>query len=208
MEGMSIIMLAMFFLCVLIPIIIVSAVMGLLLSFVGIPLIYKLKHIPKDKRRIGFGRKIILSIPLGIVSGLLISVGTLLYITHGSALLSSPEDIFQDATDLALPPGITIIDSQHSTGFRPERWLHFTASPQDIAAILASDKFVEQTNFSYDFSSYKPPSWWLPKTLGANVRYYTCQDKFEEEHLLRKCIFVNAETNEVFFLKIHLYLLE
>ena len=64
MEGMGILMLGLIIVCVVIP---VCLVLGLVLSFGGIPLIYKLRGVPKDKRRIRWGWKILLSVPLGAV---------------------------------------------------------------------------------------------------------------------------------------------
>ncbi|MBW8017403.1 MAG: hypothetical protein FVQ82_14575 [Planctomycetes bacterium] len=201
MEGMGIVMLGMMFLCVVIVIILVSLVIGLLLSFCGIPLIYKLRGVPGDKRRIGWGLKIVLSIPLAILTGIIISVGTFLFMTYGSPFLSSPKQIYQGATDWTLQPSVTIIDSQNSSGDSVRLWLHFTTSPPDIAGILSSDNFIEQKNFSFDFSSFKSPAWWLPESLGTDVRYYECEENSGGEPLSRKCMYVNAETNEAFFLR-------
>lgn len=199
MEGMGIVMLGTILVFAAIVIILVSLVIGLLLSFCGIPLIYKLRNVPRDKRRIGWGRKVLLSIPLALVTGIFISVGGFLFMTYGDPFLSSPQDIFENATDLALSPGVTIIDSENSSVFDVSLWLHFTASPQDVADILASDNFVDQTNSSFDFSSSAPPDWWLPESLGNDIQYYQCQSELEDGRLSRKHMFINVKTNEVFF---------
>jgi hypothetical protein len=111
MEGILIVMLGMmslFAIIVIILVSLVSLVIGLLLSFCGIPLIYKLRGVPRDKRRIGWNHKIVLSIPLAMVTGIFIIVGGFLFMTYGDTFLSSPQDIFEDATDLALPPDKSI----------------------------------------------------------------------------------------------------
>jgi hypothetical protein len=197
----SIILLGIVFLCAAIVIIVISLVIGLLLSFCGIPLIYKFRGVARDKRRIGWGRKIVLSIPLAMVTGILISVGTFLFMAYGNPFLSAQQEIFQDATDLALPPSVRIIDSENSALFDVSLWLHFTALPQDVTDILASDNYVEQKNFNFDFSSFTPPAWWQPESLGTNVRYYECQGKIEGGRVHRKYMFVNVEINEVFFFR-------
>jgi hypothetical protein len=199
MEGMGIYILLLMYLCVIVPL---SLIIGAALSFGGIPLIYKLKGIPKEKRRIRLMSKITFGFFLSLLFGLTITIGLGVYTISGRTWFSSQKSIFHNATDLEVPAGVDIIDSKNSFGFAIKYWLHFTASPLNINDILSSDNFVEQINFSFDFSSLKPPAWWRPKNMGTGIRYYECEGCIQEEHIWGKCMFVNANTDEVYYLRL------
>ena len=111
---------------------------------------------------------------------------------------TTPAASFQTATRKPMPSSVRIINSRTSAVTAVDHYLHFTISPEDLAAIVQGGGYQKDEKPGLDFHLWKGhPAWWTPEKLGLGAVEFshTPDDKGDT---WRRRLFVNSASNEVY----------
>ena len=111
---------------------------------------------------------------------------------------TTPAQTFQTATRKPMPSSVRILNSRTRAVTAVDHYLHFTISPEDLAAIVQGGAYEKDEKPGLDFHLWKGrPAWWTPENLGHGaVEFSHTPD--EKGDTWRRRLFVNSSSNEVY----------
>lgn len=111
---------------------------------------------------------------------------------------TTPAETFQTATRNPMPSSVRVMDSRSRAVAAVDHYLHFTISPEDLAAIVQGGGYKRDEKPSLDFHLWKArPAWWTPEKLGPGaVEFSHTPD--EQGDAWRRRLFVNSTSTEVY----------
>ena len=127
---------------------------------------------------------------------LFVSVGVLL--ACAGCDHATPADTFLAALRKPMPKSVRVINSRSREVTAVDHYLHFTISPEDLAAIVQGGSYERDEKPSLDFHLWTDrPAWWTPEKLGAGAVELSHTPDKEGDAWSRR-LFVSASSNEVY----------
>ncbi len=104
---------------------------------------------------------------------------------------------FETAIGRPVPASVTVLESEHYTGFSTTVRLHFTIAPSDLDVLLSGSRWTSCGVSEVAFGG-KKPKWWQPETLGKEARLFRTEvDKAAGNYWSRN-LYVGPGSNEVY----------
>jgi hypothetical protein len=97
-----------------------------------------------------------------------------------------------------MPKSVKIINSSSREVTAVDHYLHFSITPDDLAAIVQGGNYERDAKPSLDFHLWTGrPAWWTPDKLGVGAVEFSHTPE-KEGDAWRRVIFVSASSNEVY----------
>jgi hypothetical protein len=139
----------------------------------------------------GTGQAILHCLPIRLVSLLVLGL-------VGGCGGRTPAQVFEAVLKSPAPRSVVIIKSDEAAGLSRCSWVHFRATPADIASLLRAHPFGVQANPPDDFSALSPPPWWNPVLLGRGRTAYRWDHRVDDDVTETHIVFHNAAKDELF----------